>query len=194
MSGRSPRWISVKPRKLPSGYTQLEYIQSTGTQHIDTGFKPNNNSKIEIEFKTQSSSGVICGCDAGWLSNGFAIAVTAIEFYNARISLSFADSTKHNVVLDKGVVTIDKVSKGTIASGTFASVYPIFLFGNNRAGNVSERTNTIVYSCKIYDNGKLIRNLIPCKNVSNVIGLYDAKNNQFYSNAGSGAFTAGPEV
>lgn len=194
MSGRSPRWISVKQKKLPNGYTQLKYIQSTGTQYIDTGFKPNNNTKIDIEFRTQSSSGVICGCDAGWLSNGFAIAVTAIEFYNARILLSFADSTKHNVVLDKGVVTIDKVSKGAIASGTFASVYAIFLFGNNRSGAVAECTNTIVYSCKIYDNGKLIRNLIPCKNASNVIGLYDAKNNQFYSNAGSGAFTAGPEV
>ena len=32
---------------LPSGYTQVEYIESTGTQYIDTGYIPNNNSEIE---------------------------------------------------------------------------------------------------------------------------------------------------
>ena len=31
---------------LPSGYTQVEYIQSSTTQHINTGFKPNSSSRI----------------------------------------------------------------------------------------------------------------------------------------------------
>ena len=35
--------------RLPSGYTQLEYIQSSGTQYIDTGIKPNQDTSIEIE-------------------------------------------------------------------------------------------------------------------------------------------------
>jgi hypothetical protein len=34
--------------KLPSGYQRVEYIESTGTQYIDTGFKPNQNTKVEI--------------------------------------------------------------------------------------------------------------------------------------------------
>jgi hypothetical protein len=33
-------------RYLPEGYTQLDYIESTGTQYIDTGFKPNQDTKI----------------------------------------------------------------------------------------------------------------------------------------------------
>lgn len=176
---------------LPSGYRQLTYVQSNAGQYIDTGFKPTNNTKVDIVFQTQSSSGVITGADAGWLSNGFAIAVTAIEFYNARITPSFADGAKYNVVLDKGVVTVDGTSKGTIATGTFTSAYSMFLFGNNRSGSLSEATNTIIYSCKIYDNNTLVRDFIPCYNPSNVAGLYDLVNGQFYSSATSTALLGG---
>lgn len=176
---------------LPSGYRQLTYVKSDVGQYIDTGFKPTNNSKIDIVFQTQSSSGVIAGADAGWLSNGFAIAVTAIEFYNARITPSFADGNKYNVVLDKGAVMVNGTSKGTIATGTFTSAYSIYLFGNNRSGSLSEATNTIIYSCKIYDNNALVRDFIPCYNPSNVAGLYDLVNGQFYLSATSTALLGG---
>ena len=36
---------------LPSGYTQYEYIESSGTQYIDTGFKPNQDTRVVM--KTQ---------------------------------------------------------------------------------------------------------------------------------------------
>ena len=44
---------------LPSGYTRLEYIESTGAQYIDTGYHLNsNNEKIEMKFRyTESFSG-----------------------------------------------------------------------------------------------------------------------------------------
>ena len=34
---------------VPEGYTQLEYIESSKTQYIDTGFKPNQDTKAEIK-------------------------------------------------------------------------------------------------------------------------------------------------
>ena len=36
--------------------------------------------------------------------------------------------------------------------------------------------------------------MIPCKNPSNEIGMYDLVNDVFYSNAGTGSFIAGAEV
>ena len=36
---------------LPDGYTELEYIQSTGTQYIDTEFKPKGTTKIICDFQ-----------------------------------------------------------------------------------------------------------------------------------------------
>ena len=35
---------------LPDGYTQVEYIQGTGTQYIDIGSKMYNDSEIELCF------------------------------------------------------------------------------------------------------------------------------------------------
>ena len=51
-----------------------------------------------------------------------------------------------------------------------------------------------IYSAKIYQNGSLVRDFIPCKNAAGIIGLWDDVNSVFYQNAGSGVFTAGPEV
>lgn len=33
-------------------YTKIEYIESTGTQYIDTGLKGSNNTKITLRFCT----------------------------------------------------------------------------------------------------------------------------------------------
>jgi hypothetical protein len=44
-------------RILPDGYTQLEYIQSSGTQYIKTGVKHNQNTRIVLDAQvTQKPS------------------------------------------------------------------------------------------------------------------------------------------
>lgn len=70
----------------------------------------------------------------------------------------------------------------------------ILIFCGEVAGtpNLSQAVSARLYFCKIYDNGSLVRNLIPAKNSSGTLGLYDAVNNVFYTNAGTGTFTAGP--
>ena len=37
-------------QRLPEGYTELKYIETTGTQHIDTGIIPNQDTRIICEF------------------------------------------------------------------------------------------------------------------------------------------------
>ena len=36
---------------MPSGYTEVEYIESTGTQYIDTGFTPNQDTRMLLDFQ-----------------------------------------------------------------------------------------------------------------------------------------------
>ena len=58
---------------VPEGYTQLEYIESSKTQYIDTGFKPNQNTKAEIKYQTpDTKSHCIAGCDTAWKTKGFS--------------------------------------------------------------------------------------------------------------------------
>ena len=60
---------------LPNGYKELEYIESTGTQYIDTGFTPNANTRVEVTYENPSATSGVCviGSDTTWKSNGFAL-------------------------------------------------------------------------------------------------------------------------
>lgn len=50
-------WISAKNR-LPSGYTELEYIESSGTQYVDTGVVPNNKGGVHYIDKNRIEAAV----------------------------------------------------------------------------------------------------------------------------------------
>ena len=56
------------PRTLPSGFTQVEYLESSGTQYIDTGFKHNQNTRICIDIKNAQSKTTTCAF-GGRISN-----------------------------------------------------------------------------------------------------------------------------
>ena len=42
--------------KKEDEYTELKYLRSTGTQYIDTDFKPNNDTRIIVRAKPISMS------------------------------------------------------------------------------------------------------------------------------------------
>ena len=71
----------------------------------------------------------------------------------------------------------------------------IYLFkGKNDYGGDVTGLQKIKY-CKIWEEDNLIRNLVPCYRKSdNKLGLYDIVNGKFYTNQGTGEFTAGPDV
>ena len=52
-----------------------------------------------------------------------------------------------------------------------------------------------LYSFKIYNNGTLVRDFVPCYSVyDGENGLLDIVNSVFYENAGTGEFLRGEEV
>jgi hypothetical protein len=51
-SGTGEFTYTELPTRLPANYTQLDYLQSTGTQYINTGVAPNSiDFKIEIKYQ-----------------------------------------------------------------------------------------------------------------------------------------------
>lgn len=79
----------------------------------------------------------------------------------------------------------------TLPTGSYP--FRLFRVGDNVYGITFNGSSSIHY-CKVYNaNGELIRNYIPCKNSSNVLGMYELVTNRFLTNKGSGTFTAGPE-
>jgi hypothetical protein len=72
--------------------------------------------------------------------------------------------------------------------------FPMYLFALNVAGVAADITSSRCYSCKIYDNGILVRDFVPCKNTAGEVGLFDLVGNKFYGNNGAGNFIAGDNI
>ena len=197
-----------KTSKLPTGYTELEHIRSTGTQYIDTGVNLSNNSNVEINAKLvatqRSKTYYVFGSSVE--NNRYMIAVSGytnnyiVDFanmnYRLNSSVSAFDSKFHTHKITNLHYYIDGILQGFRSSLTFTNTSGAYLFDvrdRSTASTVGIQSWEIKY-CKIWDGNSLIRDFIPCKNSSNVIGMYDTVNDVFYTNAGSGSFVAGAEV
>ena len=182
---------------LPSGYRQLEYIQSTGTQYIDTGFQANNNTRVVVDaqFVSNSSPQTLFGGRTGASSKTYTLMLTDGTFrsdYNGSYSQTWSVDLLGRYTFDKNkeTTTIDGTSQA-YTNAAFQCDYNLILFALNNAGTIQWQASMKLYSCQIYDNGTLIRDYVPCKNSSDEPGLYDLVNQQFYSNAGTGTFVIG---
>lgn len=182
--------------RLPEGYTEVQFIRSDGGQHIDSLIKPTQNMRVNIRFSTsETGSHTVFGSDIGWTENGFSLGVGFAHYGKANRTISgLSDGNPHDVDFKKNVVTVDGVTVSTMETATFSLPYNLALFANNRSGSIQEKTSMTLYNCKIYENEIAVRDFIPCKNPSGNIGLYDVISGEFYGNAGSGSFTAGPVV
>lgn len=189
---------------LPNAYKQVEYIESTGTQYIDTGFKPNQDTRIICELggapRTTEQHLFGARTSTGSSDRFLFLAAGNSESYrsdyydnNVSISTSFDFSSRFTVDKNKNQTFLNGTLAATNNSGNFSTAYNVFLLASNTSGTPSiAKSGARLYSAKIYDNGTLVRDFIPCQTTSGEIGLWDDANSVFYGNAGTGTFVAGP--
>lgn len=200
--GYAPVSIAHPPEyAVPSGYTQLQYIESSGAQYIDTGYKPNQDTTISARAQYLDDSTtfpVVFGAREG-SSNQFWLFLDTnnTDVFSARYGTNQVDvdagtTEEHDFSLAKNVFSVDEES-ATAPAATFQSAYTAFLFAVNSSGSPNYYAAVRMYSCSIKDDGTVVRSFVPCINPSGEVGLYDTVNNVFYGNAGTGDFTAGPE-
>ena len=201
-----------KRKSIPSAYQEVEYIQSSGTQHIDTGFVPNNNTRIACEIMwTEFNNSYFGGFGASqaYNSRAFESYVWASyvnwnfnsNTYGADGGLGYRGTVNTRYLIDanKNVFTISDTN-GTVLKtitatyGQFTAPYTMYLFGTHRASSGHAKCRFYGHTF-IYDNGTLVREFVPCYRKSdNVIGMWDKVGKQFYTNGGTGTFTKGGDV
>jgi hypothetical protein len=194
-------------RDLPGGYTQVQYIESSGTQYIDTGFRPSQDARVvmdaQITAASLSTHAVIFGCrttaTTGMFALGYAGHKSPQSFRSdygsdqKSFEASVALNKRHMFDKSKSACAIDSNSV-TNAASAFQVECNLFLFANNDAGTLNNATPMRLYSCRIYDGDSLVRDFVPCKNPGGTVGLYDMANATFYAGSGSGTFKAGGTV
>ena len=182
---------------LPSGYTELAYLESTGTQYIDTGLKPQSNEVAEITFQyTSAQSTIVFGCRTSNSSGKYTIGSGSSNTIiygalgsHANVTLASFDTSKHTVILDTGSNKA-KIDNGSeVSVGTFSSNnLNIFIFACNANGIVNYQSSAKIFGIKIGSR----MNLVPAKRDSDdVVGMYDLIGNTFLTNAGTETFIRG---
>ena len=191
---------------LPKEYQQVEYLESTGTQYIDTLFLPNNKTRVLCEFEAPK-------CDTQhttifWASTGqdgrfnFHANYTRLGFsvgYGSYSIAEFGTKTKQKSVVDfnRNAVTVND-EMATLQKHTFTAARTMVFF--NSLGHWGLELNqgksqARIYAAKIYDDDTIVRDFIPCYRKSdNKAGMYDLVNGEFYTNQGTGEFILGGEV
>lgn len=190
---------------LPSGYTQLEYIEGTGTQYIDTGIIPSYQTKVtaDIEITEVVTNGTPFACRGSNATatdpNGYGFITPTETTLRSTFFGTYLDATcdsvlqRFVVVKDKNVLTaLGKTIQNTASTGV--GVSNLVVFGMNTNGTVSQIQKMKLYSMSIAESSVNIRNFVPCKDSSGTVGLYDTISKSFFGNAGTGTFVAGPEL
>ena len=186
---------------LPEGYIQLSYIQSSGTQYVDTGFKPDQDTRVVMDVQNLGTgTNPYFGARTAARQNAFALRILSATSlrsdYGANNLTQTVDSVTNRVTIDKNknVLTYGTYTITNTAS-TFSCPQNLLLLAIDTGGEIDSRKLAAkTYACQVYDNGTTARNYIPCINAENAVGLYDTVGKRFYGNAGTGTFTAGPEV
>jgi hypothetical protein len=223
----TPHWYPIAgvngvAHNLPAGYTELQYIESTGTQWIDTGIYGTEHHGMEIKFNfpTLSSaySGRLCGGRTGTsATNAFAYIGTYIgtltpasnTFYVASNNGPAASFGPLDTNVHTASVNFSNNQKsyfdGQEIQGIGETTAYVHQFTTNlfRAYNGTSGWATPawarIYFCKITNSGELVRDFVPARRDSDgMLGMYDLADSNpataFYTNAGTGTFTAGPEM
>ncbi len=188
--------------ELPNEYQKVEYIESTGTQYIDTGINPTQNTRVKAKLFTEYAKNK--NWFGGSATNGEGYVFDALQ--DSRIEYNFGNtswatattpvSVVNNVFdvdFSKNGIYINGFSLGvTMPSISFTSSLSLTLFVRKTgSGYIKGR----YYYCIIYDNATIIRNLIPCyRKLDSVVGMYDVINDVFYTNSGTGTFIKGPNI
>lgn len=195
---------------LPPEYQQVEYLESSGTQRIDTVFKATEKTKVIIDFQMDSLGKWVFGSrnEANPIDRFCMFVFYEGDIYPIigialpRISVSFSTGVRHVVEMSLygGVVFDGNIVyeyTQTEKQHNFTSTYPLSLLTmRNGASSYNAYMSGRIYSFTAVENSLYVCNFIPCVRISdNKPGMYDLcksicplTGNSFYINAGTGEF------
>lgn len=185
--------------ELPQGYTALEYIQSSGSQYIDTGRKLTQDSDITIDFKIiggiKISAGIFGSRESASKNNlalfrdvGSNFFVGDFSEYRQHRFTTALSLERIKVQMNRAGVLVNDILKKSwsdVADFETPTNGLIFDIGNNNWTG-----NKAVMRLYSYTDGDAQR-LVPCLDTDGVPCLYDLIGKTVLYNQGTGSFTWG---
>lgn len=192
-------------------FALTDYIESSGTQYIDTGYIVKDNSKFEAValvnkpniqwgtlFGTRNAPNVgVCMFGAyGYSEPGVVVCWGGAQAENTGNGVSEITGTKTVYTLQKqnfGLRNPDYTIGGYPAGrNTINNPYSVFLFDLNSAGTAVAPIIAKLYRFRIYEDETMVMELLPAMD-GDTVCLRDTVSGQYFYNAGTGSFTYGSD-
>lgn len=190
---------------LGEDIVEIEYLESTGTQYINTDSPNIYNYGLSGEIKmqrtgdstgekayigrttaggfelyTKSDMGISLWVDRG--ATSFEVTAGSTYFDKNIHYITF------NITRSKTYLSIDGNQYSVTDNANTAGAFPIQLFSHRNYYNSEGR----IYYCKLYYNSVLIYDFIPVR-IGQVGYMYDKISNKLYGNNGEGNFILGAD-
>lgn len=205
-------------------FDMLKYIESTGTQFIDTNYVHDDTTKVDMRIQIYLADNWQGFYGARYFPDGEADRFSVWVHNNKKCfcseqgterqehtSYTIDTSKIYDIHLAKkdeeSTVSVDGVKvvslgTGTADGGKFDEGRSDYLFAlhqyyaqNNPNWYANFHTKAKLYSCKIYSGATLERDFVPVRRKNDgAIGLLDRIEHKFYGNSGTGEFIAGPTI
>ena len=188
-------------KRLPYD-AKVEYLESTGTQWIDTEVKPSADlstrltfsySKIEKNVSAFGSRSSSTANDRYWINYDSNFEVGYGEYNSTGVLTS--ENAVNTIVfneVENGEHTFVINGRRFVCSGTPNQTVNIIVFGRI-VGAERYLSAMRLYDMRMVLDGTLVRDFIPVR-VGSVGYMYDRVTKQLFGNQGTGAFIVGPDV
>lgn len=184
-------------------YARLEYIESTGTQYIDTGFDANVPSNklltttLDFQATTTTNDRWVFGGHPGNNNGNYLIGSyggQCVGVYNKFYRKSSFDTNRHTVIVNSPDGSFwDGVKIGEPVYNTSGLPNKLYLMASHHLQSGAWNLPCKMFYCKIELDGIVLREFIPAKRLGdNAVGMYDTVSRTFFTNNGTGEFIAGP--
>ena len=197
--------LMMKKKGIPSRYQEVEYIESYGTQYINTGIVPTMDISFKLVaskvgsyvdnnmFGSRKTSGT--STDLLGIITNTSLGVNILALCNSGAGWGGADTCSipydndfHTYIATKDTLTIDTNTIQHTAQNYSTNDLPMYLFGLNNRGN-AQLSAQKVKSLQISDNNRLVRNFIPVYDTeTQKYGMWESVERKFYGNDGTGDF------
>lgn len=191
--------------ELPAGYTRLVFLESTGSQYIDTGLTANQDTTFKVDCEINANSGVSSGAvfgaqngnvyqdRAGW--SEFTAGTHGWLFWgwtSEDTLLPTPPTQRHRVELSQAGLYYNGIQlRNFSGSGDFQTSGTCWLFARNRPDTTVIKYYGRIYSFSFAQDGATVLALAPCVNADGETGMVNLVNKAFLKNVGSGQFVAG---
>lgn len=196
-------------KRLPYD-AEVQYLQSSGTQYIDTQCLSTKTMTARIRYEslilTGTASNGLFGARVSSLNGSYLV----MQYNSSGLKLraDYAKGARDIAALASGVHVIEadgnyfSLDGGTPLSVGYKADFPaqglsVWLFAVNQNGSpLIRHTGLRVYEFSLGDNGTALRDYIPVRvgSGSSAVGyMYDKVSGTLFGNAGTGLFTVGPD-